>query len=133
MSFMRGRSFQHKLIIIDEAQPHAASDACAAHSRGRFIDESSSGLIDRAANAFRASASAVSGATGMRAATEASVSKSLTWLAERGVSRDLAKDVLANPRARSVSSSKRSSCCFLRFHWHRADMSARHRIRHQPR
>jgi hypothetical protein len=51
--------------------------------------------VDRAAGIFRASAASVAGAAGMRAATEATFAKSMTWLAEHGVSRELVKDLIS--------------------------------------
>jgi uncharacterized protein YcfJ len=48
--------------------------------------------IDRIADVFKPSTASVAGATGMRAAMEANVSKSMTWLAEHGVTRELLKD-----------------------------------------
>ena len=50
--------------------------------------------IDRAADVFRASVASVAGAAGMRAATESTFGKSLTWLAEHGVTSEALKGVL---------------------------------------
>ncbi|MBK3779878.1 hypothetical protein G3A43_06395 [Paraburkholderia aspalathi] len=50
--------------------------------------------VDRAGDMFRASAASVAGATGMRAVTEANFAKSMTWLAEHGVSREVVKDLI---------------------------------------
>ncbi|MEX3984168.1 hypothetical protein AB4Y45_35015 [Paraburkholderia sp. EG287A] len=50
--------------------------------------------IDRAADVFRSSVASVAGAAGMRAATESTFGKSMTWLAEHGVTSQLLKDGL---------------------------------------
>jgi len=51
--------------------------------------------IDKSADVFRASISSVAGATGMRAQMESTLAKSMTWLAERGVTREVFKDAFA--------------------------------------
>lgn len=50
--------------------------------------------IDRITDVFKASTASVAGATGLRAAMESNVTKSMTWMAEHGVTKELLKDGL---------------------------------------
>lgn len=50
--------------------------------------------IDKVGDVFKASSSAIAGSTGMRAAMETNLDKSMTWLAANGVTREAFKEAL---------------------------------------
>lgn len=50
--------------------------------------------VDKVGDVFKASSSSIAGSTGMRAAMEANLDKSMNWLASNGVTREAFKDAL---------------------------------------